>query len=118
MMAESIWPGMFQAEAGRGNTASVRRTRDAISNTVASYATSDEQGARKGSGQPAMNRSKQAGMAIKTFVVLLVGLALASVRLAEAQQPKKVPRIGYLALSPPSALSGRFFSRSRLSQHN
>ena len=42
-----------------------------------------------------MNRSKQAGMAIKTIVVLLVGLALASVRFAEAQQPAKVPRIGY-----------------------
>jgi hypothetical protein len=45
--AESIWPGMFQAEAGRGNTASVRSTRDAIKDTAASYATSDEQGARK-----------------------------------------------------------------------
>jgi hypothetical protein len=38
------------------------------------------------SGQLAMNRSKQGGMAIKTIVGLLVGLALASVRLAEAQQ--------------------------------
>ena len=47
MAAESIWPGMFQAEAGRGNTASVRSTRDATSDTVASYAISDEQGARK-----------------------------------------------------------------------
>jgi len=44
-----------------------------------------------------MNGSKQAGMAIKTIVVLLVGLTLASVRLAEAQQPKKVPRIGFLS---------------------
>jgi hypothetical protein len=61
-----------------------------------------------------MNGSKQAGMAIKTIVVLLVSLTLASVRLAEAQPPKKVPRIGFLALSPPSALSGPFFSRSRL----
>ena len=34
-----------------------------------------------------MNRSKQAGMAKKTMIVLLVGLALASVHLAEAQQP-------------------------------
>jgi hypothetical protein len=34
MAAESIWPGMFQAEAGRGNTASVRSTRDAIRDTV------------------------------------------------------------------------------------
>jgi len=45
-----------------------------------------------------MNRSKQAGMATKTIVVLLVNLALASVHhLAEAQQTKKVPRIGYLS---------------------
>jgi hypothetical protein len=43
-----------------------------------------------------MNRSKQAGMTVKTIVVLLVGLALASVRLAEAQ-PTKVPRIGYVS---------------------
>ena len=34
-------------------------------------------------------------MAIKPIVVLLMGLALAS--LGEAQQPKKVPRIGYLS---------------------
>jgi hypothetical protein len=47
MAAESIWPGMFQAEAGRGNAASVRSTRDATNDTVASYAISDEQGARK-----------------------------------------------------------------------
>jgi hypothetical protein len=47
MAAESMWPGMLQAEAGSGNTASVRSTRDAISNTVASYAISAEQGARK-----------------------------------------------------------------------
>jgi putative ABC transport system substrate-binding protein len=54
-------------------------------------------GQKKHSGQLAMNRSKQAGMSIKTIIVLLVGLALASVRLAEAQEPKKVPRIGVLA---------------------
>jgi putative tryptophan/tyrosine transport system substrate-binding protein len=36
-------------------------------------------------------------MGRKTLVVLLVGLALASVRFAEAQQPKKVPRIGYVS---------------------
>jgi hypothetical protein len=40
-------PGMFQAETGRGNMANVRSTRVAISDTVASYAISDEQGARK-----------------------------------------------------------------------
>jgi hypothetical protein len=33
-----------------------------------------------------VNRSKQAGMDIKTVVVLLVGLVLASVHHAEAQQ--------------------------------
>jgi hypothetical protein len=47
MAAESIWAGMFQAEAGSGNTGSAKRTTDAISDTVASYAISDQQGARK-----------------------------------------------------------------------
>jgi ABC-type uncharacterized transport system substrate-binding protein len=36
-------------------------------------------------------------MSKKTIIVLLVGLALASVGLAEAQQPGKIPWIGYLA---------------------
>jgi hypothetical protein len=55
---------------------------------LSAYAISDEQGARKKnrSGQPAMNRSKQGGMAIKTIIVLLVGLALGSVRLAEGPE--------------------------------
>jgi hypothetical protein len=47
MIPESIWPGIFHADAGRGNTASARSTRDVTSDTVASYAISDEQGARK-----------------------------------------------------------------------
>jgi len=47
MAPESIWPGIFQANAGRGNTANARSTRDAISDTAASYAISDEDGARK-----------------------------------------------------------------------
>jgi putative ABC transport system substrate-binding protein len=46
-------------------------------------------------------------MAKKSIVVLLVGLALVSVHLAEAQQPKKVPRIGYLQAPPPSAVAAR-----------
>jgi ABC-type uncharacterized transport system substrate-binding protein len=104
MAAESIWPGMFQAKAGRGNAASVRSTRDEIRDTVASYAISNERGARKNrSGQLIMNRSKQAGMAIKAIIVLLVGLALASVRVADAQQPKKVPQIGLLAFGTSEA---------------
>jgi len=44
---QSIWPGMFQAEAGRGNTASVRSTREAINDTAANYAIADAQGARQ-----------------------------------------------------------------------
>jgi hypothetical protein len=47
MAPESIWPGMFHADAERGNAASVISTRDAIKDTAASYAIEDEQGARK-----------------------------------------------------------------------
>ena len=69
---------------------------------------------KKHSGQPAMNRGKQAGMAIKTLVVLLVGLALASVGLAEAQQPGKIARIGVLRPgSPPESLINAFRQRLR-----
>jgi putative ABC transport system substrate-binding protein len=46
-----------------------------------------------------MNGSKQSGMTIKPIVVLLVGLVLASVQLAEAQQSGKVARIGFLDTS-------------------
>jgi hypothetical protein len=38
---------MFQAEAVGGNTASVSSTRSVISDTPATYAISDEHGARK-----------------------------------------------------------------------
>jgi len=38
---------------------------------------------------------------------LVTVLLLASGHLAEAQQPKKLPRIGYLAASPLSAISAR-----------
>jgi hypothetical protein len=47
MAADSKWPGMFQVIAGRGNTASVISTRDAIKDTAASYAIFDEQGAKE-----------------------------------------------------------------------
>jgi hypothetical protein len=47
MAAESVWLGMSQAEAGRGNMANVRSTRDAISDAAGSYAISDEQRARR-----------------------------------------------------------------------
>jgi len=73
-----------------------------------SYATSDEpRGKEKGSGQPATNRSKQAGMGKKVVGFLLASLVLVSVRLAEAQQPKKIPRIGFLCAPSPVTVSAR-----------
>jgi len=54
-----------------------------------------------------MNRSKQAGMGIKAIVLLLIGLPLASVHSAEAQQSGKVPRIGILISASPSIASRR-----------
>ncbi|HEY3131771.1 MAG TPA: hypothetical protein VGL91_20115, partial [Acidobacteriota bacterium] len=57
----------------------------------------DAQGARKNALD---NRQRtevnRASMGKKTIVILLVGLTLASVRLAEAQQPEQTTRIGYL----------------------
>jgi putative ABC transport system substrate-binding protein len=44
-------------------------------------------------------------MAIKTIVALLVSLTFASVHLAEAQQPAKVSRIGYLSSASPAFAS-------------
>jgi len=49
-----------------------------------------------------MNGSKQARMAKKTIIVLLVGLTLASFNLAEAEQSGKIPRIGFLGNSTPA----------------
>ena len=46
-------------------------------------------------------------MAIRTIIVLLVCLAFASVHLVEAQQPKKIPRIGVLSASPLSTNRAR-----------
>jgi putative tryptophan/tyrosine transport system substrate-binding protein len=55
-----------------------------------------------------MNRSKQTGMATKTIIVLLVTfLALSSVHLADAQQPKKVPRIAYVSAGDAASNSAR-----------
>jgi hypothetical protein len=51
-------------------------------------------GQGKGSGQPAMNRSKQAGMDIKTIFVLAVGLTLNPASFAEAQQGSRIYRLG------------------------
>jgi hypothetical protein len=42
-------------------------------------------------------------MCKKTLVVLLVGLALPSFRLAQAQQQVKIPKIGALRAQPASS---------------
>jgi hypothetical protein len=58
-----------------------------------------------------MNRSKQAGMGKKTIVVLLIGLILAFVRLAEAQQRATVPKIGWLGAGLASEKTREIFRR-------
>ena len=40
-------------------------------------------------------------------VLLLIGFVLASIHFADAQQPTRVPRIGFLAATSPSAISDR-----------
>ena len=96
---------MFQADADGANTESVSSTRSVISDKPATYDISDEQGARKNAldnrQATAVNR---AGMGKKAIIVFLVGLALASVDLAGAQQPTgKVKRIGYMATGSVSS---------------
>jgi hypothetical protein len=54
-----------------------------------------------------MNRSKQSRMARKPIIILLVGLTLASIRLAEAQPQAKVSKIGWLSARPASEISGQ-----------
>ena len=44
-------------------------------------------------------------MATKTIIALLVGLTLASLHLAQAQQPARVPKIGWLISTSASRLS-------------
>ena len=46
---------------------------------------------------------KKAGVSSILFVVILLAVAV----IAEAQQPKKVPRIGYLSSSDPASESTR-----------
>src|SRR4249919_2765769 len=46
-------------------------------------------------------------MTIRAIVVLLVGFALTPVHLAEAQEPTKIARIGYLSAIEPASESGR-----------
>jgi len=55
-------------------------------------------------------------MGKKTIVVLLVGLVLASVHSADAQQPKKLPKIGFLSSGGEGVPLG--VSRSRASSEN
>jgi putative ABC transport system substrate-binding protein len=46
-------------------------------------------------------------MSGKIFGCLLITILLTTSPLAEAQQPKKVPRIGFLSGSPPSSITAR-----------
>ena len=73
---------------------------------LASYVISNEQWARK---KVLDNRQRTAvntaDMSKNALVGLLIGLALASVHLAEAQQPNKIARIGLLFQSSPSFTS-------------
>ena len=46
-------------------------------------------------------------MKAKILVYALPALILATIHLAEAQQPKKVPRIGYLSNTDPATESTR-----------
>ena len=50
-------------------------------------------------------------MGNKTIVLLLVGLVLASVHLAEAQQPTKIPKIGWLGARSALAPARDVFER-------
>jgi ABC-type uncharacterized transport system substrate-binding protein len=59
---------------------------------------------------PAINSVRRPGMVARIIVVLLVSLVHTSLGLAQAQQPKKVFRVGYLSLRsppPPSAPPNR-----------
>ena len=103
MIPESISPGMLHTEAGGGNTATLTIARDAISNTAAGYAISDEQAPRK----KVLNTVNRASnMRKKSIVVFgLVVLVLVPLLIADAQQPKKV---GYLSrdLHPEDSRAG------------
>src|SRR5262249_53466134 len=89
---------------GRGNTARVRSTTDAISGTVASYAISDEQGARKkvldNRQRTAVNRR---GWGRKPSFFFWFVWFFASSLLPGAHTRQKVAKIG--RLSPGSAPS-------------
>ena len=68
----------------------------------------------KGSGQPAMNRSKQgACMTTKIIVVVAIGLILGLVHIAPAQQPTKIPRLGLVSGSGDPKTSERYVEAFR-----
>ena len=56
----------------------------------------------KGSGQPAMNSSKQAGMDRKAIAAWLPIFAFVTIHFVQAQEPTKVFTIGFLATGSPS----------------
>src|SRR5262245_5252576 len=103
MAPDSIWPGMFHADAGRAE--SVSNTRSVSSDMAATYAIFDEQRASKkvlDNWQPtAVNKG---GMSKKAISVLLAGLALIWVHLVQAQQQAKVFTIGWLGIGSASSV--------------
>jgi len=58
-------------------------------------------------GKRSEARAEKKNMKKRITLLLLATLFLANVSLAEAQQPEKIPRIGYLAPTFPSTLPGR-----------
>ena len=63
-----------------------------------------------------MNHSKQEVMGKGTIIVLVVGLALVLVHPTEAQQPAKVPAIGFLSTGSPWPNFEAFLVRSTRSR--
>ena len=60
-----------------------------------------------------MNRSKQAGMAIKTIVALLVGLALAHSPSRRGAAATQIPRIGYVSGTGDATTHGPYVEALR-----
>src|SRR5262245_53971764 len=105
MAPESIWPGMFQAEAGAGNTAITTTHASSLMCSIGSVYCLDVichgQSTRstttsKGVCYRQKTSIMRPGMVIGIIVVLLVSLVHSSFGLAQTQQAKKAARVGLL----------------------
>ena len=103
MAAKSKWPGMFRAFADAGilRATGTRHGSSLICvhgqplNVCQLCHIRRTRGKEKGSGQPAMNRSRQGRMTRKSIIgVWLIALALVPFRITHAQQSAKVSKIG------------------------